>query len=79
MLSSFFPLWVFGTSTGNDVVWGVIILLCFGLAFTLYCVAYILRIAYLEMQEDVEVTEQGQEGICREQEAEPGECHSKES
>jgi hypothetical protein len=51
MLSSFSPLWVFGTSTGSEVVWGVIILLCCGLAFTLYCVIYILRMANEEMKE----------------------------
>lgn len=51
MLSSFFPLWVFGISTGSEVVWSVIILLCCGLAFTLYCVIYILRMANEEMKE----------------------------
>jgi hypothetical protein len=51
MLSSFSPLWVFGTSTGSEVVWSVIILLCCGLAFTLYCVIYILRMANEEMKE----------------------------
>jgi hypothetical protein len=51
MLSSFSPLWVFGTSTGSEGVWGVIILLCCGLAFTLYCVIYILRMANEEMKE----------------------------
>jgi hypothetical protein len=35
----------------NSPVWSVIILLCCGLAFTLYCVVYILRMAYMEMQD----------------------------
>jgi len=48
-------------STSNDVVWSVIILLCCGLAFTAYCVAYILIMATKEMQ-DGQVREQGQEG-----------------
>jgi len=42
-------------------VWSVILLLCCGLAFTLYCVVYILRLAFKEMQEDGQVREQGQE------------------
>ena len=62
----------------TEVVWGVIILLGCGLAFTLYCVAYILIMASKEMH-DVQVTKQRQEGICKQQEAEPGQCHSKES
>ena len=45
----------------TDPTWSVIILLCCGLAFTLYCVIYILRLAYKEMQ-DGKVSEQGQEG-----------------
>ena len=49
-------------STNIEVVWSVIILLCCGLAFTLYCVAYILNMALKEMQEDGQVREQGQEG-----------------
>ena len=46
----------------NDPVWSVIILLCCGLAFTLYCVAYILRLSFKELQEDGQVRKQGQEG-----------------
>ena len=34
----------------NEFVPGVFIILCFGLAFTLYCVIYILRMAHMEMQ-----------------------------
>ena len=63
----------------NDPVWSVIILLCCGLAFTLYCVIYILRLAFQEMEEDVQEFEQGQEGICEQQETEPGQRNSKES
>ena len=46
----------------NDPVWSVIILLCCGLAFTAYCVVYILRLSFKELQEDGQVREQGQEG-----------------
>ena len=46
----------------NDPTWSVIILLLCGLAFTLYCVAYILRLSFKELQEDGQVREQGQEG-----------------
>lgn len=56
----------------NDVTWSVIILLVCGLAFTLYCVIYILRLSFKELEEDVQESEQGQEGDCEQQEAEPG-------
>jgi len=46
----------------QEPVWSVIILLCCGLAFTLYCVIYILRLSYKELEEDGQVREQGQEG-----------------
>jgi len=46
----------------NDPVWSVIILLCCGLAFTLYCVIYILLLSFKELKEDGQVREQGQEG-----------------
>jgi hypothetical protein len=46
----------------NDPVWSVIILLSCGLAFTLYCVIYILRLSFKELEEDGQVREQGQEG-----------------
>ena len=59
----------------NEVVWSVIILLCCGLAFTLYCVVYILRLAYKELEEDVQVREQGQEGsIAIEAESRQRDC-----
>ena len=66
----------------NDPVWSVIILLCCGLAFTLYCVIYILRLSYKELEENVQESEQGQEGvsgICEQQEAELGKRNSEES
>ena len=63
----------------NDPVWSVIILLCCGLAFTAYCVIYILRLSFKELNEDVQESEQGQEGDCEQQEAEPGQRNSKES
>ena len=46
----------------NDPVWSVIILLCCGLVFTGYCVIYILRLSYKELEEDGQVRKQGQEG-----------------
>ena len=63
----------------NNPVWSVIILLCCGLAFTLYCVIYILRLSFKELEEDVQESEQGQEGDCEQQEAEPGQRNSEES
>jgi len=36
----------------NDPVWSVIILLCCGLAFTAYCVFYILRLSYQELNDE---------------------------
>lgn len=41
-------------STESEVVWGVIILLCFGLLFTAYVVFSILRLAHLELSEDLD-------------------------
>jgi hypothetical protein len=49
----------------NDPVWSVIILLCCGLAFTLYCVVYILRLSFKELEENGQVREQGQEGSIK--------------
>jgi len=63
----------------NDPVWSVIILLCCGLAFTAYCVIYILRLSFKELEENVQKSEQGQEGDCEQQKAEPGQRDSKES
>jgi hypothetical protein len=57
----------------NDPVWSVIILLGCGLIFTAYCVIYILRLSFKELEEDGQVRKQGQEGvsgICEQQEAE---------
>jgi hypothetical protein len=62
----------------NNPVWSVIILLGCGLIFTLYCVIYILRLSYKELEEDVQESEQGQEGDCKQQEAEPGQRNSEE-
>ena len=36
----------------NDPVWSVIILLGCGLIFTLYCVVYIMRMAFSEMKDE---------------------------
>ena len=63
----------------NNPVWSVIILLGCGLIFTLYCVLYILRLSYKELEENVQESEQGQEGDCKQQEAEPGQRNSEES
>jgi len=60
----------------NDPVWSVIILLCCGLAFTLYCVIYILRLAFQEMEEDVQETQSKEEGQAIQ--AVPGECDGEE-
>ena len=38
----------------NDPTWSVIILLLCGLAFTAYCVFYILKLANEEMKDDAE-------------------------
>ena len=62
----------------NDPVWSVIILLGCGLIFTLYCVIYILRLSFKELEEDVQESKQGQEGICEQQETEPGQRNSEE-
>jgi len=59
-----------------EVVWSVIILLCCGLAFTAYCVAYILNMAYQEMQ-DVKGKEQRQQS-SQETKTESGERNSQE-
>jgi hypothetical protein len=59
----------------NDPVWSVIILLCCGLAFTLYCVVYILRLSFKELEENGQVREQGQEGsIAIEAESRERDC-----
>ena len=60
----------------NDPVWSVIILLCCGLAFTAYCVIYILRLSFKELEEDGKVRKQGQEGH---NEAEPRKRDCEES
>ena len=49
----------------TDPVWSVIILLCCGLAFTVYCVVYILRLSFKELEDDGQVREQGQEGSIK--------------
>ena len=49
----------------NDPTWSVIILLMCGLAFTAYCVIYILRLSFKELEEDGQVREQGQEGSIK--------------
>ena len=61
----------------NDPVWSVIILLLCGLAFTAYCVIYILRLAFQEMEEDVQETQGKEEGQTVQ--AVPGECDGEES
>lgn len=45
----------------HEVVWSVIILLCGGMAFTGYCVAYILIMAYKEMQDGIHDTPEQEE------------------
>jgi hypothetical protein len=38
----------------NDPTWSVIIFLICGLAFTAYCVIYILQLSYKELEKDAE-------------------------
>jgi len=61
-----------------EFVPGVFIILGCGLVFTLYCVIYILRLAYQEMQ-DVQESKQGQEGNFQQQEAESRQRDCEES
>jgi hypothetical protein len=61
----------------NDVTWSVILLLVCGLIFTLYCVIYILRLAFREMEEDVQETQIKEEGKAVE--AVPGKCDGDQS
>ena len=61
----------------NDPTWSVIIILCCGLAFTAYCVIYILRLSFKELEENGQVREQGQEG--QQWQAESGQRNSEES
>jgi hypothetical protein len=49
----------------NDPTWSVIILLGCGLVFTLYCVVYILRLSFKELEDNGQVREQGQEGSIK--------------
>jgi hypothetical protein len=45
----------------TDPVWSVIILLCCGLAFTLYCVIYILRLSFKELEDGIHETSESEE------------------
>jgi len=45
----------------SEVVWSVIILLGCGLFFTAFCVAYILRMAYMEMHDGSDDTPEQKE------------------
>ena len=58
-------------------VWSVIILLCCGLAFTAYYVIYILRLAFQEMEENVQTTQVEEEGQTVQ--TVPGECDGEQS
>ena len=59
----------------NDPTWSVIILLCCGLAFTAYCVIYILRLSFKELEEDGQESKQGQErSIAIEAESRERDC-----
>ncbi|ARW57059.1 hypothetical protein [Synechococcus phage S-B64] len=60
----------------NDPTWSVIILLGCGLIFTLYCVIYILRLSFKELEEDGQESKQGQEG--QQQQTESGQRNSEE-
>jgi len=59
----------------NDVTWSIILCMVILLAGVLYYVAYILRLAFKEMQEDGQVRKQGQEGsIAIEAESRQRDC-----
>jgi len=45
----------------TDVTWSIVWSLLLVLLGTIYCIAYILRLSYKELQEDGQVREQGQE------------------
>ena len=60
----------------NDPTWSVIILLGCGLIFTLYCVIYILRLSFKELEEDVQATQSKEEGQTVQ--AVSGECDGEE-
>ena len=61
----------------NNPVWSVIILLGCGLIFTAYCVIYILRLAFQEMEENVQTTQVEEEGQTIQTVS--GECDGEES
>jgi len=58
----------------NDPTWSVIILLGCGLIFTLYCVIYILRLSFKELEEDGQESKQGQEGQQQQTESGQRDC-----
>jgi hypothetical protein len=41
----------------NNFPWGVVIILGSGLIFTMWCIYYILRMAYLETKDEHNITE----------------------
>ena len=61
----------------NDVTWSIVISLIMLLFGTAYYIYTIMSLAYKEL-EDVQESKQGKEGDCEQQEAEPGQCDSKE-
>ena len=63
----------------NDVTWSIIISLVILLFGTAYYIYTIMQLSYKELQEDVQESEQGQEGDCKQQEAEPGQRDCEES
>jgi len=58
----------------TDPTWSVIILLCCGLAFTAYCVIYILRLSFKELEDNGQVRKQKQEGHCQQAESRERDC-----
>jgi hypothetical protein len=63
----------------TDPVWSIFIAMILLLSGTGYYIYTIMFLAYQELKEDGQVREQGQEGICEQQGAEPGQLNSKES
>ena len=63
----------------NDATWSVIIglmILLFGTAYYIYTIMFL---AFKELEEDVQVTKQRQEGHYEQQGAKPGQCDCEES
>ena len=63
----------------NDVTWSIIWCMIILLVGVVYYIYTIMSLSYKELEEDVQVREQGQEGCFSEQETEPRQRDCKES